>query len=457
MNLPAWMVRTLTYPAYERLRGRPTLQELAALSRLAAAAPAELNEQLAIRLRALLRFAARHLPYYADLFARCRIDPNGADPWAELGKLPPLDKAAVRENAQRMVWAEVPGGPQPHSSGGTSGDTLHFFVDRVRQAQDLAARLFMQSQFGVRPGDRRLHLWGCPIETRGGRLKRWRDALINERLLDAFDLSPTRLDAYLKRILDFKPQVVYGYPTAVALLAQHAAASRRPSDFPWLRVVVLTGEEASPAQMDRVRQTFGCPVAIEYGSREVGLIAHQCPAGGLHVIAPHIHLEVAVSGRPVEAGSCGEVLCTTLNARAQPFLRYRVGDLARRLAESCSCGLPFPLMRLKGGKITGFIALPDGRLCHGAVTSHFLRDEPGILAYKTYQRSLYEFEVLLVVDRQFDPATLTRLQQRYRRLCGPRVRVDCRLVDRIPPEASGKRCYVVSQVAREYAGGALAN
>ena len=85
-----------------------------------------------------------------------------------------------------------------------------------------------------------------------------------------------------------------------------------------------------------------------------------------------------------------------------------------------------------------------------------LFDQPGIVEFKTLQRELDSFEVLLAVDGRFDPATIPRIQQRYRELFGPRINVDCRVVERIPPDPSGKRRYVVSDVALNYAGHELA-
>jgi phenylacetate-CoA ligase len=123
-----------------------------------------------------------------------------------------------------------------------------------------------------------------------------------------------------------------------------------------------------------------------------------------------------------------------------------VGDAGALLDGPCACGLSLPRMRLDGGKITGLIVAPDGRLCHGAVTSHVLRDEPGIKQFKTWQRSTRRFEIALVVDASYDPAAAGRIRDRYRRLFGPEVEVECKIVDRIPPDPSGKRRYVVSEV-----------
>jgi phenylacetate-CoA ligase len=108
-------------------------------------------------------------------------------------------------------------------------------------------------------------------------------------------------------------------------------------------------------------------------------------------------------------------------------------------------------MRVEGGKIAGLLALPDGRLCHGAVSSHALHHLPGIVTFRTHQRRMDWIEVLLVVNEAFRPESIARIQQRYRRLLGPQVRVDCRIVDHIPPDPSGKRRHVISDVAPSYA------
>ncbi len=444
------LVRRLTYPAYERLRGRPTLRELRDLERVVSGAPAEVARVAAERLGALLRFAGRTLPYYQEVFAARGVNANAADPLAELAKLPVLEKSQVRAHAARLTWPGVPGGLLPCVSGGTSGDTLHFHVDRLRHAQSMAARLWAQGLFGVRPGDRRMWLWGSPLEVRESLLRRWRDALIHERVLDAFDLPPGRMDEYLRRIKAYRPRLLIGYTSAVALLAQHARGRYGRRDFPDLRVVVLTGDEVLPEQRALIGEVFGCAVASEYGSREVGLIGHDCPLGRLHVVTPHVLVEVLRHEARLPAGRSGYITCTNLNTRAQPLIRYHLGDVGRFAVEACPCGLPLPVLEVQGARITGFVALPGGKLCHGHLVAYLVRVEPCVVAFKVYQRRLDAFEVLLVVDDLFRPEVLDRLRGRFRESFGPQVSVEIRLVDEIPPDPSGKRRHVVSDVAPEY-------
>ena len=452
-----WLVRNITYPAHEALRHRPTMSFYREMRRLSQAPAHQVCQLARNRLRELLGFADLNLPYFRALFEQQNLDLRTADPYHVLARLPLLDKAVIRANREQLVYRSPSGGLIPCGSGGTTGDTLHFFIDHARQAQPLACRLFMQGLFDVRPGDRRVHLWGSPIEARGSRAKRLRDRLLNELLLDAFDLGPAAIDDYLARIKAFKPRLIYSYPSAAALLAERAAKIDRPADYAWLKLVVLTGEEITPHHVAQVQQAFGCPVAAEYGNREVGLIAHECPHGNLHIMSPHIHVEILDNDRSVEAGEVGEVVCTTLTTRAQPQIRYRLGDLGRLIDRPCECGLPLPLMQVVGGRTSGFVALPGGKLCYGSVSSAVLRDEPGIVEFRTHQRALDRFEIFLVVDQQFNAGVSERIRQRYRTLFGPCVQVKCRIVDRIPPDPSGKRRHVISDIASDYARFELTN
>jgi phenylacetate-CoA ligase len=447
MRLGAELVRWVTYPLHELGCGRHTLREMRFLRELLRRPAAAVAADADRRLTQLLRFSAQNMPFYAARFAQAGVCTHAANPLAELAKLAPLTKTDIRAGHGEMVCDDVPGGAIPHSSGGTTGDTLHFHIDHIRQAQTLAARLCMQERLGVRLGERRAYLWGSPIERRGRGVRALRDRLLNELLLDAFELSPESLDAHLAQLRRFGPALLYAYPSAAETLARRVLRSKRPSGIDTLRLVVLTGEEVTAEQRYIVQAAFKCPVVQEYGSREVGLIAHECARGGLHVISPHIHVETLVHGVPAAAGRTGDIVCTTLNTRAQPFIRYRLGDAGALLPGPCSCGLPLPLLRLDGGKVTGFVALRDGRLCHGAITSHILRDEPGIVHFKTVQRSLDRFEVLLVTDPSFRKTSIERIRRRYREQFGEAVTVECALVSDIPPDPSGKRRYFVSEIA----------
>jgi phenylacetate-CoA ligase len=290
-------------------------------------------------------------------------------------------------------------------------------------------------------------LWGSPIELRQSRLRRWRDRLINELVLDAFNMSRERMDAYLARIVAYRPRLIQGYSSAVAMLARHARRRHRPTDFPWLRVAVLTGDEVLPEYRREIAGVFGCRVVSEYGSREVGLIGYECARGRMHVLSPHVHVEIVRGGRRVAAGETGSIVCTNLNSRAQPLIRYALGDFGMLSTETCDCGLPLPVLEIEEARVTGFVALSGGRLCHGHLMAYLVRSDPRVVEFKVHQRALDTFEVHMVVTGAARQAVCDGVRERFRQQLGADVRVECRVVADIPPDPSGKRRHLISDVA----------
>ena len=118
-----------------------------------------------------------------------------------------------------------------------------------------------------------------------------------------------------------------------------------------LRFIWLTGEGCSPAYRRRLEECWGCPGLIFYGSMECGSIGIECPAqSGLHVCEGHVYLEVIdpKTGHPQPAGKIGEVVCTVLQRRASPLIRFRTQDLAFADPAPCSCGTRFSKLHIRG-------------------------------------------------------------------------------------------------------------
>jgi len=127
---------------------------------------------------------------------------------------------------------------------------------------------------------------------------------------------------------------------------------------------VLSSAEPLPDSLRRdVEQAWNCEVFDHWGMTETGYGGGvECRAhDGYHLREADLLLELAdpATGAPIAAngtGGQGEILVTTLGARALPLVRYRTGDAARWLAGPCSCGSP--LRRL--GRVPGRLAA-DGQ------------------------------------------------------------------------------------------------
>jgi phenylacetate-CoA ligase len=431
---------------HERLLGRPTFRYLRALERSQWFAPADLRVLQRAKLRALLQHARENTRFYRRRLAAAGVDVRRADPFDALAALPLLTKSEIRTSLDAMVWSDAPGGVHRFNTGGSTGEPLIFYLDRRRQAYDQAARIRSHRWFGVDIGDRELYLWGSPIEVeRGEGVRRLRDALFNHRLLSAFNMSRPRMDGYLDAVEQYRPACLFGYPSSLALLAEHARRRGRSLDTGGLRAIFVTGEVCYPHQREVIGSVFRAPVADGYGSRDAGFIAHECPEGRMHLTGENVIVEIMdVKGVPLPAGEAGEIVVTHLDAYAMPFIRYRTGDVGRLEPGRCSCGRGLPMLAMVQGRTTDFLCLPDGTVRHALSIIYPLRAMPGVCQFRVTQNEDLSVIVDVVADDRLGRITADAVTRRVRPVVGDRVGLDVRLVGEIAGERSGKFRYVLS-------------
>jgi glycosyltransferase involved in cell wall biosynthesis len=77
----------------------------------------------------------------------------------------------------------------------------------------------------------------------------------------------------------------------------------------------------------------------EYGSPECRGIAYECDAhDGYHVAAESYIVEVLNDGQLARPGEAGDVVITDLDGFSVPLIRYRTGDRAVMVEQTCACG-----------------------------------------------------------------------------------------------------------------------
>ena len=148
----------------------------------------------------------------------------------------------------------------------------------------------------------------------------------------------------------FLGHVLPSYLNVLAIEARNLGIDPR-RDLPRLTGIMLAGESYPVAWLDAMSDFWGVPIHENYGSTQAtghhawtcerGLLADRGQRGILHVDELSFYTEVLRPGtsQPVEPGERGELVITTLDAVAAPYMRYRTGDSAVYLGESvCPCG-----------------------------------------------------------------------------------------------------------------------
>ena len=380
---------------------RPTFPYLRELEASQWLSRGEIEELQILKLNRLLGVALAHSPWHA-----ARIEAAGMTAQVHAGsvtaetlqRLPTMAKADARTHVDAIVWREVPGGVFQYNTGGSSGEPLVFYYGRERQAADAAGRMRARRWWEVEPGEREVYLWGAPIElNRTDKVKTLRDRMINQLVLNAFAMSRPRMDQYLDDIKAWRPASLYGYASSLSLLAAHAEARGVALRIPTLRVVCTTGEPLYPHQRELLQRVFGVPIANEYGCRDGGFIGHEAPGGQMLMVSESNFVEILnPNGTPVPVGDPGELVLTGLTSAAQPFIRYRTGDIVTLSPEPDREGRGLHVIADVAGRSTDFVVREDGTIMHALAVIYVLRAIRGVAQFKCIQHTPTQMEILVV-------------------------------------------------------------
>jgi phenylacetate-CoA ligase len=439
------LVRQFLFPFHERLKRKPTFQHLKALGESQWLVPTQLVELQVRRLRQLLEFAHDHVPYYRALFEEHSLSPRHVHSMDDLRHLPFLTRDLVQTRSNDLrARASLPG-MHTRSSGGSTGAPVTVVVDMGRMGMGEAGRLRAQGWFGVEPGAREIVLWGVPLRVdRTERIRRVRDWFLNTRVLSAFDMGETALRSHARTIQRVRPTKMYGYASAFHLIAGYFERERLQPPA-GLRAVFTTAEPLFDFQRKTIQAALGCAVATEYGCRDGGLVALECPDGGLHIFAESMLVEIL---DPDPEGR-GEIVLTNLDSHAFPMIRYRTGDIGSLDPTPCRCGRTLPKLRHVEGRRTDFLVTPSGRVLHALSAIYVLREMPAVREFRIVQERADHVIVSVVPDPAFGRAEDAAIRSGLTALLGPDTRVEVETVPSIPRTASGKYRYVESRVAQD--------
>ena len=260
-------------------------------------------------------------------------------------------------------------------------------------------------------------------------------------------MSQANLQKFVERIRQFRPKMLFGYPSSLALIAQFAGEQGIALDGLGIRVAFVTSERLYEHQREAIENAFGCPVANGYGGRDAGFIAHACPAGSLHITAEDMVVEIVdPAGNVLPAGESGEIVVTHMFTSEFPFVRYRTGDVGTLSDQPCTCGRGLPVLASVEGRTTDFVTAADGTILHGLALIYVLRDMPGVANFRIVQESLELTRVEVVPREVLTEDMITEICTGLQARLGVAMKIVVKESRQIKAEKSGKFRYVVSNV-----------
>ncbi|MFG2460076.1 phenylacetate--CoA ligase PaaK [Streptomyces sp. NPDC048523] len=286
------------------------------------------------RLRASLRHAYEHVPFYRESFDRAGVRPDDCRSLADLAGFPFTTKADLRENYPYGMFA-VPRDHvrRIHASSGTTGrpTVVGYTENDLSLWADMVARSLRAA--GARPGDVVHVAYGYGLFT-GGLGAHYGAERLGCTVVPASGGMTAR---QVQLIQDLEPRIIMVTPSYMLTLLDEFERQGVDPRSTSLRVGVFGAEPWTEEMRREIEERFAIDAVDIYGLSEVigPGVAQECvrTKDGLHVWEDHFFPEIVdpITGEVLPDGERGELVFTSLTKEAMPVIRYRTRDLTRLL------------------------------------------------------------------------------------------------------------------------------
>ncbi|EKE04532.1 MAG: hypothetical protein ACD_20C00052G0007 [uncultured bacterium] len=408
----------------------------------------ELLEIQTKRLKSLLNHCYSNIPYYRGLFDKLDMHPEDIKDLNDFSKIPELRKQNVRDDYEKLIDPRLPKSHICYSAtGGSTGIPLKIHKSLEDQEFGFALRYRANAWCGWEVWNK--SLWVVSDLKRLDELttpKKRLGLLLKRRLLlDTKNYTKENMYNWVKQINAYKPKHVYGYSTLLTEFSEFLAENNITIEG--IKGVFSTAEPL--IARGTMSRAFNAPVYDQYGASEIPCIAHECKKGNMHINIDEVLVEF------IDVEGCDEVkriVCTPLYIYGMPLLRYDLGDCATHNFKKCDCGLPYPVMELKVGRLSDNFLSPVGKLvptCNiGWHIAHVTKD---IKQFQIIQETVSDFIIRLVSSEELKEENEENLKTLLKGLLGTSyVNIQFEYLNEIPPGSNGKYRATISKVAANF-------
>ena len=350
-------------------------------------APGDRLTTMAIRayqldtLRETIKYARQSSPFYRNTLAG--FPASQISCLEDIQRLPFTTADDIRQDPLRFL--SVPQGEISRivtlNTSGTTGNSKRLFF--TQEDLELTIDFFCHGMSTlVERGDKVLILLpGDKPDSVGDLLAR------GLTRMDVYGLihGPIReIAPVVKTITQERVNSLVGIPTQILALARSREGSNITKGS--LKSVLLSTDYVPVAIARELARTWGCSVFNHYGMTEMGLGGGvECEAlAGYHLREADLYFEVVdpTTGEPKCEGESGEIVFTTLTRKGMPLIRFRTGDIARFIPESCPCKTILRRMERVTGRWDGTVRLGSNGILRLPDLDEALFPLPWLLNYR---------------------------------------------------------------------------
>lgn len=404
------------------------------------------NEELAIyqqdKATAFILDICKTVPYYknagyGDLFASA----------SDYKNLPILTKNQVKQKIQdfynisleKVIWG--------HTSG-TTGSAMIFPISMEAYQNEYAFRHSHYNLGGVslHKKEKIAFCAGHPVAASGRtRPPFWvHDVINNHMYFSSYHMSEENLRYYIKKLEEFNPLLLHGYPSSIYLLANaHKRHSRKKLA---LKSIFTSSETLLDYQRKLIEDTFQVKVHNYYGTSEMSAYITECEKGELHLKSEYSFVEILNSkNQACKPGETGRIVSTNFINAAFPLIRYDVGDMVKISSNQASkCGKNGLLIDYIWGRIENYVYTPEGYMV--GRLDHLFKDALNVKEAQIEQRNKNEVIIRITPGDDYTKDDEIAILKEARKRLGSTIKILFEYVEDIPRTSGGKFRFVISSL-----------
>lgn len=380
--------------------------------------PNRLQEHQSTLLKAIIRHAYTHVPYYRNLFKDLRLVPSDINCAEDLKKIPTLKKSDIKNNFRSLTADNAPQfDPRLCRTSGTTGEPIEFYQDGPSNVLEFCYYWRYWSWAGYGLGRPFAELTLNHFLNKGIDAVSDYSPLTNRLMLNPAQLSYAKIDAFILAFKKHSPQFLKGSPSGIYVLANLLDKKDiRPVKF---KAIFTTGELLLPHQREKIENTFLCKILDSYGHMERTVAICQCPLGQYHINSDYGLLEIKnAETNPSEGLVRGSIIGTSLYNFAMPLIRYELNDTIeiRTGNKKCPCGRGLPLCEAIIGRSQDVILTSDGRFLSNIFILFDILEN--VLWGQIVQEKVNKIIVKIIPDKNFSSKNLDEFMRQLALLLG---------------------------------------
>ena len=333
------------------------------------------------------------------------------------------------------------------STSGTSGQRLIVPYSKEVFQKEYAFWWYHRSYEKIFPGDKVAMLAGHNVVSpKQKKPPYWlMDHTNNHLFFSSYHLSNLTIPSYLKKLNEFKPVLIHGYPSTIYLIARFILDNNVKLEF-HPKMIITSSESTFDYQKNSIENAFSCKNYIWYGNTELCGHITECSQGKLHLQDLHSYTRIINSnGKDAQNGEEGKIVSTNFTNTIFPLINYSTCDVVKvSTNQCCSCGNAGKIIDYIIGRIENYIITPEGYWI--GRLDHIFKYANHIICAQIEQNTLNEIVIRIVKADFYTTSDENTIIKETRNRIGPRMQINVDYVKEIPREKNGKFAFIVQKL-----------